>query len=103
MLELGGLLTVGSMMLVSVFTPMFRQPSPPRWTSVALVLDLATVAITGLFAFGLALLTAGMIDLVQHGIGVVHLVLLVGVALGALALGRWILARTTPKAPASTA
>ena len=103
MLELGGLLTAGSILLVSILGPIFRRANPPRWTNLPLVPELTTVGITGLLAFGLALLALGAIDLVQHGAGVIHLALLVAIVAGVIVLGRRIAARGVSKTPAPSA
>jgi hypothetical protein len=103
MLELGGLMLAGSVLLVSILAPIFRRASPPRWTNVSLVPELTVVAIAGLFAWGIACLAAGTSDFVQHGISVVHLALLLAIIAGGVLLRRWLIRRAGPTAPAASA
>lgn len=102
MLELGGLMTAGSILLVTVLGPIFRRASPPRWTTVPLVLELVVVAIAGLFAWGIACLAAGASEVAQHQISALHLAVLLAILAGGVVLWRRLLRRAEPKPPAAS-
>jgi hypothetical protein len=93
MLELGILLFGVGALALMILTPVFRRPAPPRWTSVSLVSELVTVGIVAGIAVGGILTGAAVIDLVQHGIGVVHLALFGGVIVLLAIVWRWVRGR----------
>ena len=100
MLEFGGLLVGGSVLLVAILGPVFRHPAARPWTKFPFAGELTAVGIVSTFAFGIAFLAAGVIDFVQHGVGFVHLALLLAVVGGVILFGRRLTAWTASKASA---
>ena len=94
MLELGILLLGAAVLALMILTPLFRRPMPPRWTTMSLVSELVTVGIVAGLALGGILTGVGLIDLVQHGIGLVHLALFAGVIVLLAIAWRWVRGRS---------
>ena len=100
MLEFGGLLIGASILIVAFLVPQFRRPDPPRWTKSSMVGELMSVGIVTVLSLGVAFFVAGVLDVVQHGVSLVHLALLILVVGGVIFFGRWINARSLSKQPA---
>jgi hypothetical protein len=101
MLELGGLLISGSVLLLAVLGPVFRHPNPPRWTTWPFVGEFTSIGIVSTLAFGIAFFVTGVMDFIQNGVNFVHIALLLVVLVAVIFFGRWIIARALPKASAS--
>jgi hypothetical protein len=93
MLELGILLLGAAVLALMVLTPVLRRPVPPRWTTMSLVAELITVGIVAGLALGGILTGVGVIDLMQHGIGLVHLALFIGASVLLAVVWRWVRGR----------
>ena len=93
MLELGILSFGAAVLALMVLAPILRRPVPPRWTNLNLLAELITVAIVAGLAFGLVLTGAGVVDLVEHGIGLVHLAMFGAVVVLLVIAWRWVRGR----------
>jgi hypothetical protein len=104
MLELGGLMIAGVVLLVSILVPIFRRAAAsgrqamPRWAE-----EFLTLGIVATLAFGVAFLVSGAADIVQREASWAHLPLLLALLVGVVVLGRWLRVRTASTAPVPSA
>jgi hypothetical protein len=93
MLAMGAVLTGAAVFILGLITPIFRRPDPPRWTRMALVGELITVAIVSAMTLGLGFLAIGIFHTLKGDEPLLDLVIFGALVVASVVFLRWRRAR----------